>query len=65
MRSYIFTDHERKLIRAFLDGKIAPFDLSLRHIRSRMKHFKALANDVNLYLLLEDRLAKSETAAST
>jgi hypothetical protein len=64
MRSYIFTAHERQVIRAFLDGKIPATDKQVGQIRWRMGLFKDLAGDVDLYLDLRRRLAESEAAVS-
>ena len=64
MRSYIFTAHERETIRAFLDGRIRKNDKAVSQIRWRLDLFKELASDVDLYLLLEHRLAKPETTIS-
>jgi len=64
MRSYIFTERERTLIRRVLDGRIRLKDRSVDVILSRLRHFEELASDVELYLRLR-RLAESEGAVST
>jgi len=64
MRSYIFTERERTLILRVLDKRISLKDRSLDVILSRLRHFKELAGDVELYIRLR-RLAESEGAVST
>jgi len=64
MRSYIFTEKERVLIVNFLAGNINAKDRSLHVILSRVRHFKELAADVDLYLDLRRRLAKAEATVS-
>lgn len=59
MRTYIFTETERRAIRLLLDRKISPSDPKVAYIRSRVKSFEALAEDVELYLRLRG-LAESE-----
>jgi len=64
MRSYIFTAKERALIRRALKKHAALKNRTLRVIIFRVRHFKALARDVELYIRLR-RLAESEGAVST
>jgi len=64
MRSYIFTGRERALIRKALDKRIRLKDRRLHVVMSRLRHFKRLAQDVELYVRLR-RLAESEGAFST
>jgi len=64
MRSYIFTERERTLILWVLDKRISLKDRSLDVILSRLRHFKELAGDIQLYIRLR-RLAESESAVST
>ena len=61
MRSYIFSDIERKIVEDFLNGNIPITHRRLSQIRTRLKNFKALAGDVDLYLRL--RKAVSATSA--
>ena len=61
MRSYIFTDRERRIIRDFLEGRRNIKDRALSVILTRVKSFKYLASDVELYL----RLRKAITANPT
>jgi len=65
MRSYIFTDRERKIIRGFLSGRVESKDPNLMVIISRLKSFKDLSRDVELYLRLRSRLTEPETTTST
>jgi len=64
MRSYIFTAKERALIRRALKKQAARRNTALRVILFRVRHFKELASDVELYIRLR-RLAESEGAVST
>jgi hypothetical protein len=57
MRSYIFTEKERALIKSFFEGKIGLKDRSLHVILSRVRHFQALSSDVNIYLRLRKAVA--------
>jgi len=64
MRSYIFTERERTVIRRTLSKHISLKDRRLDVILSRLRHFKNLAGDVELYVRLR-RIAESEGAFST
>jgi len=64
MRTYIFTKKERALVRSVIDRRTTLKDRSLHVILSRLRHFKDLAMDVELYMRLR-RLAESEGAVST
>nr|MDO8099798.1 hypothetical protein [Candidatus Njordarchaeota archaeon] len=64
MRSYIFTGRERALVRKAIDKRIRLKDRRLHVVMSRLRHFKELARDVELYIRLR-RLAESEGAVST
>jgi len=64
MRSYIFTAKERALIRRILNKQISLRNKTFRVIIFRIRHFKELAGDVELYVRLR-RLAESEGAVST
>jgi uncharacterized membrane protein len=49
MRTYIFTNRERRIIQAFLNGeKVDSMDMA--RIRYMVRTFKTLASDVQLYL---------------
>jgi len=65
MRSYIFTERERTLILRVLDKRISLKDRSLDVILSRLRHFKDLAGDIELYIRLGRALGESEGAIST
>jgi hypothetical protein len=57
MRSYIFTSRERNLLRKWLnEGEKAE---TLDMILHRVKHFKDLEKDVELYLTVKERLKQS------
>jgi hypothetical protein len=57
MRTYLFTPVERKAIGNFLAGKIGPSDPSIRMILSRVRNFKDLASDVQLYVRLRESVS--------
>ncbi|MGD8565759.1 MAG: hypothetical protein PVF96_05365 [Candidatus Bathyarchaeota archaeon] len=61
MRTYLFTDRERRIIQSFLSGRNKITNRNLSKIRSRTKLFNRLRNDVYLYLELYDRILLSET----
>jgi hypothetical protein len=61
MRTYIFTVLERKLLNEWLRGEVTLKDIRLRKILSRIRLFKDLSGDVELYLAVRDRLAESKT----
>ncbi|UCC33761.1 MAG: hypothetical protein JSW53_01805 [Candidatus Bathyarchaeota archaeon] len=69
MRSYIFTDRERRIVQRFLGDRTKMTDRDLSKIRSRLKLFDRLKNDVFLYLEFYDALllssAESAAAVST
>jgi hypothetical protein len=54
MRTYIFTKRERQIIQGFLSHRVKMTDRDLSKIRSRLKLFERLKNDVFLYLELWD-----------
>jgi hypothetical protein len=57
MRSYIFTERERKIIQGFLSGKVKSGDPGLMVIVSRLKSFTDLAGDVELYIRLREAIS--------
>jgi hypothetical protein len=69
LRTYIFTDRERRIIQSFLGGKIGINDRDLSKIRSRIKLFSRLKDDIFLYLEFYDmlwlRTAESSETATT
>ena len=56
LRTYIFTDRERRIIQSFLGGKTRITDKDLSKIRSRIKLFSRLKDDIFLYLEFYDTL---------
>jgi len=59
MRSYIFTALERQVLRGWLNGELTLKDVRLQKVLSRVRLFKVLAGDVDLYLKVRSRLAES------
>jgi hypothetical protein len=57
LRSYIFTPKERRAIEAFLEGKLKVTDHLLSQVRTRLKQFTRLRNDVELYIRLREAVA--------
>ena len=56
MRSYIFTEHERKILRELLTN-----DTELQGVRmlfSRIRRFNQLKEDLELYNKVQERLDK-------
>jgi hypothetical protein len=64
MRSYMFTALERQILSGWLNGEVTLKDIRLQKVLSRVRLFKELAGDVNLYLQVRSRLAESKTAGS-
>jgi hypothetical protein len=64
LRTYIFTDRERRIIQKFLGGKIAITDRDLSKIRSRIKLFSRLKDDIFIYLEFYDMLLLATTEFS-
>jgi hypothetical protein len=56
MRSYVFTDRERRILRSFLDGRIPINDPGVEQIRSRIKSFTELRNDIDLYIRFREAI---------
>ncbi|UCE43977.1 MAG: hypothetical protein JSV57_00290 [Candidatus Bathyarchaeota archaeon] len=65
MRTYIFTDRERRIVQSFLAEKTRMTDRDLSKIRSRIKTFDRLRDDIFLYLELYDRVLLSAAEPST
>lgn len=61
MRTYIFTETERSVLNGWLEGEVTPRDVRLRKILSRVKLFRGLAEDVDLYLRVRGRLAEPKS----
>ena len=62
MRTYIFTKLERSILDGWLKGEIDWHDIRLRKILSRIRLFKDLSSDVELYLAVRSRLTESKAA---
>jgi hypothetical protein len=60
MRSYIFTPLERKVLTRWLNGEATLKDIRVQKVLSRVRLFKELAGDVELYARVKAALAKSE-----
>jgi hypothetical protein len=58
MRSYIFTEREREIIRKFLKGEIPRNDPAVEQLRSRLKGFSELAADVDLYVKMKEETSR-------
>ena len=56
MRNYIFTKRERRIVEAFLDGKIPITDRGLSQLRTRIKS-SGLAKDVDLFTRLREAVS--------
>jgi hypothetical protein len=50
MRSYIFTALERQILRGWFKREVTLKDIRLQKVLSRVRLFKDLAADVDLYL---------------
>jgi hypothetical protein len=61
MRSYIFTPKEREAINRFFEGKAKIGDDIMREIVWRLRGFKDLASDVELYRRLAEAVATVST----
>jgi len=61
MRTYIFTELERKTIQRFLNDSISRSDPNLMNILSRIRLFRNLSSDVELYV----RLREPKSAGAT
>jgi hypothetical protein len=62
MRSYIFTDLERQLLRKLLNGDLSMTDHEASATLSRIRTFRDLADDIDLYVRIRCLLAESSTA---
>jgi hypothetical protein len=61
MRTYIFTERERRIINSFLEGRIKAKDRALSVILARFRGFKNLAQDVDLYVRLREAVSTVST----
>jgi len=64
MRSYVFTALERRILRGWLKGEVTLKDIRLQKVLSRVRLFKDLSGDVDLYLSVRRRLAESEATVT-
>jgi hypothetical protein len=65
MRTYVFTDRERKALESWLRGERVPTE-SISPILSRIRSFNRLREDIDLWQRAWRRLkAKPSKAAST
>ena len=55
MRSYIFTEYERKLLREWLEQRVESSD-ALRKVLSRIRHAEQINEDVKLFLKARSKL---------
>ena len=62
MRSYIFTPLERRILEGWLRGEVDSRDVRLRKVLSRVRLFRRLAEDVELYLAVRRRLTEPKPA---
>ena len=62
MRSYIFTDMERCVINRFFDGLVTESEPNMAKIKHRMKNYRQLEKDADLYLKLKERLKQSSSS---
>jgi len=58
MRSYMFTEKERETINAFLRGQALP-SLTIARLKHRIRSFKQLESDVELYLKIRQKFTQS------
>jgi hypothetical protein len=61
MRSYIFTRKERQIITGFFEGKVGIGDDIMRQVVHRLRTFRDLGKDVDLYLRLREAIAAKPT----
>jgi hypothetical protein len=61
MRTYIFTDRERRIIQRFLSGNCRRDDPILMTVLSRSRSFKNLNIDVDLFMRLRETEATTAT----
>jgi hypothetical protein len=63
MRSYIFTERERRILQAFVDGKTVD-NIEVSKILFRFREYKVLPVDIDLYFKVRS-IAESKIARST
>ena len=52
MRSYIFTDRERKIVLQYLYIPSESKNSGIKNVKSRVRHFSQLPKDIELYFRL-------------
>jgi hypothetical protein len=57
MRGYIFTKKERQIINAFFAGRVGIGDDIMRQIVHRLRTFKDLKGDIELYARLREAVS--------
>jgi len=62
MRSYIFTEMERRVISRFFDGLLTESETNMAKIKHRVKRYSQLERDVELYLKLKERFRQSSSS---
>ena len=61
VRNFIFTEEERRLLKAWLEGRIArPLPTALRTLLTRIRRAEELLNDVELLIRAWARLARTK-----
>jgi hypothetical protein len=56
MRSYIFTDRERKIILQYLYTPSEAKNGDIRNIKTRVRYFSQIPKDIELYLRLTEAM---------
>jgi hypothetical protein len=62
MRSYIFTDMERRVINRFFEGLVTESEPNMAKIKHRVKYYRQLEKDAELYLKLKERFKQSSSS---
>jgi hypothetical protein len=62
MKSYIFSEHERQLLKGFVRGEVSRSNPTIMQVKSRMKTFALLRQDIELYSILARMFTESEPA---
>jgi hypothetical protein len=59
MRSYIFTELERRAIDKFSKGLVSESEPNMAKIKHRVKNYRRLEKDAKLYFKLRERFKQS------
>lgn len=62
MRTYIFTETEKRAINDFFRGALTEGDNNVAKIKHRMKRYDQLEGDVELYLRLKERFRQPSSS---